>query len=158
MTILDYKNWITKNSTDTVMISGAKHASNNIILTNASYENLPIPKYAHLFSLKEIYMHTEKYIVQILYKYMCFRLTVPVCVAEIVTQDITNSLIIVDDLVVNNLHVSNVIGARDLNSTMFDSVSALHSVDFTTKLFTGQVFVKNISALEIKGIDVRGKM
>lgn len=64
----------------------------------------------------------------------------------------------VNDLIVNNLHVPNVTGARDLSDTMFDSVSALQSVDFSTKLFTGKVVVKNISASEIKGVDVRGRM
>lgn len=63
----------------------------------------------------------------------------------------------VDDLVVKNLNVSHVIGADNLNTTVFNPVSALHSVDFSKKLFTGRVFVKNILASEIKGTDLRGK-
>lgn len=85
-------------------------------------------------------------------------MTVPVCVLQVFTQDVTSSLITVDDLVVKHLYVQNVTGARDLNSTMFDSVSALQNVDFSTKVFTGQVFVKNISVSEIQGIDIRGKI
>ncbi|XP_019699980.1 uncharacterized protein LOC105189727 [Harpegnathos saltator] len=126
VTLLDYKNWVTKNSTDTIIISGTKYASNDIVLTNVTYENLPTSK-----------------------------LTVPVCAMQVITRDIISSSITVDDLIVKDLHVSNVTGARDLNDTMFNSVSALQSVDFSTKLFTGRVVVKNISALEIKGVDVR---
>lgn len=63
----------------------------------------------------------------------------------------------VDDLVVKNLNVSHVIGAYNLNTTVFNPVSALHSIDFSKKLFTGHIFVKNISASEIKGTDLKGK-
>lgn len=56
VTILNYQNWVTKNSTDTIIISGAKFAINNVILTNAVYENLPIPKYARFISLGEKYI------------------------------------------------------------------------------------------------------
>lgn len=56
VTILNYRNWVTKNSIDSVIISGTKFANNNIILTNATYENLPIPKYARLISLRKIYI------------------------------------------------------------------------------------------------------
>ncbi|XP_014469815.1 PREDICTED: uncharacterized protein LOC106741904 [Dinoponera quadriceps] len=124
VTIFNYSNWVTKNSTDTIVVSAAKHATNNIVLGGAAYENLSVPK-----------------------------LTIPICTQEVVTQDITSSLITVDDLIVENLYVSNVTGTRDFNSTMFGFVSALHNVDFSTKLFAGQVFVKNISASKIQGLD-----
>lgn len=61
------------------------------------------------------------------------------------------------DIIVKNLNVSHVLGAYNLNTTVFESVSALHNVDFSAKLFTGRVFVKNISVSEIKGINLRGK-
>lgn len=89
--------------------------------------------------------------------YLFHRLTIPICAMEVVTQNIRTSLITLDDLVVQNLHVSHVRGASNLHDVIFDSVSALQNIDFSTKLFTGQVFVKNMSALEIKGIDIKGK-
>lgn len=48
MTLWDYANWVTKNSTETVVISGAKFTNNSVVLTNATYANLPIPKYVSL--------------------------------------------------------------------------------------------------------------
>lgn len=85
--------------------------------------------------------------------YTC-RLTVPLCAEEVITPEIISS-IKMGDIIVKNLNVSHVIGARNLNTTVLDSVSALHSVDFSAKLFTGQVFVKNISASEIKGTNLK---
>ncbi|XP_072746368.1 uncharacterized protein [Anoplolepis gracilipes] len=122
----DYANWVTKNSTETVVISGAKFTNNSVVLTNATYAKLPIPK-----------------------------LTVPLCATEVVIPEIIISSMTLDDLVVENLNVSHVIGADNLNTTIFNPVSALHNVDFSKKLFTGRVFVKNISASEIKGTDLR---
>lgn len=61
------------------------------------------------------------------------------------------------DIIVKNLNVSHVLGAHNLNTTVFESVSALHNVDFSMKLFTGRVFVKNMSASKIKGTNLRGK-
>lgn len=90
---------------------------------------------------------------------MCipFRLTIPLCATEVVTPEIRTFSMIVDDLVVKNLNVSHVIGADNLNTTIFSPVSALRSIDFSKKLFTGRVFVKNISASEIKGTNLKGK-
>lgn len=85
-------------------------------------------------------------------------MAIPVCAVQVVTQDIMSSLVTVEDLIVKHLYVQNVTGAYGLNDTMFGSVSALQSIDFSTKLFTGQVFVKNILVSEVKGIDARGKM
>ncbi|KAM0726481.1 hypothetical protein ACS0PU_007665 [Formica fusca] len=126
VTLWDYANWVTKNSAEPVVISGAKFTNNSVILTNATYAKLPIPK-----------------------------LTIPLCATEVVTPEIIISLMTVDDFVVKNLNVSHVIGADNLNTTVFNPVSALHSVDFSKKLFTGRVFVKNILASEIKGTDLR---
>ncbi|XP_070162269.1 uncharacterized protein [Polyergus mexicanus] len=126
VTLWDYANWVTKNSVETVVISGAKFTNNSVVLTNATYARLPIPK-----------------------------LTIPLCATEVVTPEIITSLITVNDLVVKNLNVSHVIGADNLNTTIFNPVSALRSVDFSKKLFTGRVFVKNILASEIKGMDLR---
>jgi len=83
-------------------------------------------------------------------------LTVPVCAAEVITPEIISS-IKVGDITVKNLNVSHVFGAHNLNTTIFGSVSALHDIDFSTKLFTNQVFVKNISASQIKGTNLKGK-
>lgn len=76
---------------------------------------------------------------------------------EVITQEIRTSLITIDDLIVNNLNVSHIHGAYDLNDIIFNSVSALQNIDFSTKIFTGQVLVKNISALNIKGTNIKGK-
>lgn len=46
VTLVGYNNWVTKNSADTVIISGAKFANNSIVLTNATHANLPTPMYA----------------------------------------------------------------------------------------------------------------
>jgi len=88
--------------------------------------------------------------------YTC-RLTIPLCVTEVIAPEVRTSSIQMDDMIVKNLNVSHVIGARNLNTTVFDSVSALQGIDFSTKLFTGRVFVKNISASKIKGINLKGK-
>lgn len=89
--------------------------------------------------------------------YTC-RLTVPLCAAEVITPEIRTSFITnMDNIIVKNLNVSHVHGAYNLNTTVFESVSALHNVDFSKKLFTGRVFVKNISVSEIKGTNLRGK-
>ncbi|XP_029165434.1 uncharacterized protein LOC114936425 [Nylanderia fulva] len=126
VTLWDYANWVTKNSTETVVISGAKFTNNSIVLTNATYANLPTPK-----------------------------LMVPLCATEVVTPEISTTSVTLDDLIVKNLNVSHVIGAYNLNTTVFNPVSALHTIDFTKKLFTGRVFVKNISASKIEGTDLR---
>lgn len=88
--------------------------------------------------------------------YTC-RLTIPLCAENVIIPEIITSPIKMDDIIVKNLNVSHVLGARNLNTTVFDSVSALQNVDFSTKLFTGRVFVKNISVSEIKGLNLRGK-
>jgi len=47
-------NLVTKNSAETIVISGTKYTNNSVILSSAAYENLPIPKYTHLFALWSI--------------------------------------------------------------------------------------------------------
>lgn len=88
--------------------------------------------------------------------YTC-RLTIPLCATEVIIPEIATSSIKMGDIIVKNLNVSHILGARNLNTTVFDSVSALHSIDFSAKLFTERVFVKNVSASEIKGTNLRGK-
>ncbi|RLU23456.1 hypothetical protein DMN91_003660 [Ooceraea biroi] len=119
-------NYVTKNSADAVVISGVKFA-NNITLTDAAYANVPIPK-----------------------------LTIPLCAMGVVTLEIRTSSITMGDLIVKNLNVSRIFGANSLNNTVFDSVSSLQNVDFSEKIFAGQVFVRNASASKIKGTDIRG--
>ncbi|KAL6265402.1 hypothetical protein P5V15_002198 [Pogonomyrmex californicus] len=128
VTLWDYvtTNWVTKNSPEPIIISGAKFTNNSVALSNATYENLPIPK-----------------------------LTVPLCAAEVVTPEIRTSSITMGDIIVKNLNVSHILGAHNLNATVFDSVSALQSVDFSTKRFIGKVFIKNISASVVKGINLK---
>ncbi|GAB1868165.1 Closca [Camponotus japonicus] len=126
VTLWHYTNWVTKNSVETIVISGAKFTNNSVVLTKDTYAKLPIPK-----------------------------LTIPLCATEVVTPEMRTFSMIVDDLVVKNLNVSHVIGADNLNTTIFSPVSALRSIDFSKKLFTGRVFVKNISASEIKGTNLR---
>ncbi|XP_012224336.2 uncharacterized protein clos [Linepithema humile] len=126
VSLWDYSNWITKNSAETIVISGNKFTNNSVTLTDATYA-------------------TEA---------PTMRLTIPVCVEEVVTPDIKTSSITIDELVVKNLNVSQVLGAHKLNTTIFDSVSALHDIDFSTKLFTGHVFAKNITVSKILGINV----
>lgn len=92
--------------------------------------------------------------------YVC-RLTIPVCAAEVIAPEIRTSSIKMGDVIVKNLNVSHVLGAHNLNTIVSDSASvfgsALHGVDFSVKRFTGQVFVKNISASKIKGTNLTGK-
>ena len=88
--------------------------------------------------------------------YTC-RLTIPLCAKEVITPEIRTSSMKMGDIFVKNLNVSHVLGAQNLNITVFDSVSDLHNIDFSAKLFTGQVFIKNISALKIKGINLKSK-
>jgi len=75
----------------------------------------------------------------------------------VMTLEIQTSSITVGDLIVKNLNVSRLFGANDLNSTVFDSASTLHSMDFSEKLFAGKVSVKNISVSKIGETDVTGK-
>ncbi|XP_024888654.1 uncharacterized protein LOC112465371 isoform X2 [Temnothorax curvispinosus] len=127
VTLCDFiTNWVTKNSAETIVISGIKYTNNSVLLSRTAYENLPIPK-----------------------------LTIPLCAEEVIIPEIITSPIKMGDVIVKNLNVSHVLGARNLNTTVFDSVSALQSTDFSTKLFTGQVFVKNISASKIKGTNLK---
>lgn len=84
-------------------------------------------------------------------------MTIPVCAEEVVTPDIKTSSITIDELHVKNLNVFHVLGAYKLNATIFDSASTLHNIDFSTKLFTGHVFAKNITVSKIKGINIEGK-
>lgn len=44
-------NLVTKNSAETIVISGTKYVNNSVVLSSAAYENLPIPKYTLLFAL-----------------------------------------------------------------------------------------------------------
>ncbi|KAL0105372.1 hypothetical protein PUN28_016792 [Cardiocondyla obscurior] len=122
----DTANFVTKNSAETIVISGAKYTNNSIVLSEAAYERLPIPK-----------------------------LTIPLCAKEAIIPEITTSLIKMGDIYVKNLNVSHVHGARNLNTTIFDSVSALQNIDFSKKLFTGRVFVKNMTASKIKGLNLK---
>lgn len=89
--------------------------------------------------------------------YISFRLTIPLRAMGVISSEIRTSSIAVGNLTVKNLNVSHVLGADDLNNIFFDSVSSLHNIDFSTKLFTGQVVVKNVSTLKIKDTNVRGK-
>ncbi|KYN06038.1 hypothetical protein ALC62_03038, partial [Cyphomyrmex costatus] len=118
-------NFVTKNSAENIVISGTKYTNNNVTLSSTAYQNLPIPK-----------------------------LTIPLCAKEVITPEIRTSSMKMGDIIVKNLNVSHVLGAHNLNTTVFNSVSALHDIDFSTKLFTGQVFVKNMSATKIKGANI----
>ncbi|XP_077278366.1 uncharacterized protein LOC143906276 isoform X2 [Temnothorax americanus] len=128
VTLCDFitTNWVTKNSAETIVISGTKYTNNSVVLSSTAYENLPIPK-----------------------------LAIPLCAEEVIIPEIITSPIKMGDVIVKNLNVSHVLGARNLNTTIFDSVSALQSTDFSAKLFTGRVFVKNISASKIKGTNLK---
>jgi len=44
-------NFVTKNSAETIIISGTKYTNNNVTLSKAAHQNLPIPKYTHFFVL-----------------------------------------------------------------------------------------------------------
>lgn len=46
--------WITKNSSETIVISGTKYTNNSVVLSDAVYESLPIPKYILLCLMKHI--------------------------------------------------------------------------------------------------------
>lgn len=89
------------------------------------------------------------------------RLTIPVCAAEVIAPEIKTSSIKMGDIIVKNLNVSHILGAHNLNTTIFDAASALgsalHDIDFSAKRFTGHVYVENISASKIKGINLKGK-
>ncbi|XP_012532717.1 uncharacterized protein LOC105834630 [Monomorium pharaonis] len=123
------QNWVTKNSAETIVISGTKYTNNNVTLSSVTYENLPTPK-----------------------------LTIPICAAEVITPEIKTSSIDMGDIIVKNLNVSHILGARNLNTIVSNSASifgsALHGVDFSTKRFTGPVFVKNLTTSKIKGINL----
>lgn len=75
MTLWDYANWMTKNSAEPVVISGAKFTNNSVILTNATYAKLPIPKYVS-FSLslrcKKTYIILKIYFFQTDDSFMCY--------------------------------------------------------------------------------------
>ncbi|XP_011693850.1 PREDICTED: uncharacterized protein LOC105453515 isoform X2 [Wasmannia auropunctata] len=122
----DTTNLVTKNSAETIVISGTKYTNNNVTLSSVAFENLPIPK-----------------------------LTIPLCAEEVIIPDIRTSSIKMGDIIAKNLNVSHVLGAHNLNTTIFDSASALHSIDFSAKLFTGRVFVRNITVSEIKGTNLK---
>jgi len=165
MTLRSCVNYITKNSVDTIVISGVKFA-NNVTLTDVAYANVPIPKY--ICVLRNIYleiylaicMQDVCYMPQSLEHnkmYTSFRLTIPLCAMGVMTLEIQTSSITVGDLIVKNLNVSRLLGANNLNNTVFDSASALHSIDFSEKLFAGKVSVKKVSTSKIGGMDVRGK-
>ncbi|XP_011870378.1 PREDICTED: uncharacterized protein LOC105563408 isoform X2 [Vollenhovia emeryi] len=128
VTLWDYVTtmWVTKNSAETVVISGTKSTNNSVVLPSAVYENLPVQK-----------------------------LTIPLCAAEVISPDITTSSIKMGDLIVKNLNVSHVLGAHNLNTTVFDSALALHDVDFSAKLFAGRVIVRNVLASNIQGTNRR---
>ncbi|XP_011155669.2 uncharacterized protein LOC105193044 isoform X3 [Solenopsis invicta] len=131
VTLSDFvTNWITKNSAKTIVISGTKYTNNNVTLSSVAYENLPTPK-----------------------------LTIPVCAAEVIAPEIKTSSIKMGDIIVKNLNVSHILGAHNLNTTIFDAASALgsalHDIDFSAKRFTGHVYVENISASKIKGINLK---
>lgn len=44
-------NWITKNSAESIIISGTKYTNNSVVLSNATYESLPTPKYIYFLIL-----------------------------------------------------------------------------------------------------------
>jgi len=48
VTLWHYTNWVTKNSVETIVISGAKFTNNSVVLTKDTYAKLPIPKYVVL--------------------------------------------------------------------------------------------------------------
>lgn len=85
-----------------------------------------------------------------------YRLTIPLCAVEVITPEITTLSITIDNLKVKNLNVSHIRGAYNLN-TISESVSTWNDVDFSTKLFTGRVVVKNISTVKIRGMNQIGK-
>ncbi|XP_020292032.1 uncharacterized protein LOC109858817 [Pseudomyrmex gracilis] len=117
------KTWVTKNSSEIVVISGKKSAR-NIVLTDTTYANLPLP-----------------------------RLTIPLCAAIVITPEVTTYSMTIDKLKVKHLNVSHIYEAYDLNATVFELASTWNDVDFSTKLFTGHVVVKNISTAKIRGMD-----
>lgn len=57
MTLWDFvtTNLVTKNSAETIVISGAKYTNNSVTISSAAYETLPIPKYTSLrFTTKHV--------------------------------------------------------------------------------------------------------
>lgn len=52
---LDTAIWVTKNSIEPIVISGTKYTNNSVVLSNATYEKLPIPKYLYISLFYEEY-------------------------------------------------------------------------------------------------------
>nr|KAF7416741.1 hypothetical protein H0235_011272 [Vespula pensylvanica] len=127
VTIKDYNNWVTAHSDNKVIISGKKETMYNVILPQSTYIQSLIPKYN--FSL---------------------------CVSTANVSNIKLSQVLIENMTVENLNSFQVFGAKELNSTIFETTASVNAIDLSKKYFIGVTTVKNILPSNIKGFNLEG--
>ncbi|XP_015188612.1 PREDICTED: uncharacterized protein LOC107072855 [Polistes dominula] len=127
VTIKDYNNWVTAYSDNTVIISGKKLINHGVILPRLAYTPSFIPK-----------------------------LNLSLCVSTANVTNLILSKVLIDNMTVNHLKSFHVFGAKELNSTIFETTTSIDSIDLSTKYFIGVITVKDILPFDIKGFHLKG--
>ncbi|XP_046826802.1 uncharacterized protein LOC124427654 [Vespa crabro] len=127
VTIKDYNNWVTAHSGNKVVISGKKQTIYNVILPQSAYIQSLIPKYN--FSL---------------------------CTSTANVSNIKLSQVMIENMTVENLKSFQVFGAKELNSTIFETTTSINTVDLSKKYFIDVITIKDIVASDIKGFNLKG--
>lgn len=59
-------------------------------------------------------------------------------------------------MTVENLNSFQVFGAKELNSTIFETTASVNTIDLSKKYFIGVITVKDILPSNIKGFNLEG--
>ncbi|KAI4502427.1 hypothetical protein M0802_002339 [Mischocyttarus mexicanus] len=127
VTIKNYHNWVTAHSDNKVIISGKKQIQYDVKLPNSIYELLLIPK-----------------------------LNLSLCASTVNVSNIKLSKVLIENMTVNYLNSFHVFGAKELNSTVFETTTSNATIDLSKKYFKGVTIVKDILPFDIKGFNLKG--
>ncbi|XP_043493312.1 uncharacterized protein LOC122518436 [Polistes fuscatus] len=127
VTIKDYNNWVTAYSDNKVIISGKKQINYDVILPHSAYTTSLIPQ-----------------------------LNFSLCVSTANVSNLKLSKVLIENMTVDNLNSFHVFGAKELNSTIFETTTSIDNIDLSTKYFIGVTTVKDILSFNIKGFNLKG--
>ncbi|XP_014606540.1 PREDICTED: uncharacterized protein LOC106788102 [Polistes canadensis] len=127
VTIKNYNNWVTAYSDNKVIISGKKQINYDVILPHSAYPASLIPK-----------------------------LNFSLCVSTANVSNLKLSNVLIENINVDNLNSFHVFGAKELNSTIFETTTSIDTIDLSKKYFIGVTNVKDILPFNIKGFNLKG--
>lgn len=85
-----------------------------------------------------------------------YRYNFSLCASTANVSNIKLSQVLIGNMTVENLNSFQVFGAKELNSTIFETTTSINTVDLLKKYFIGVTIVKDILPSYIKGFNLKG--